>query len=114
MQKENASTASEVTQPSTENAQISQGGTLHSKNGYTQPSPQKPRTKISLEENPINRQISPEGGKRTYANIIKNQNEQGHLSTNIPSKLPTNPTEVDLFSTLLKLIHLEEVNELSY
>ncbi|GIY65857.1 hypothetical protein CEXT_428061 [Caerostris extrusa] len=73
-------------------------------------SPQKPRTKISLEENPINRQISLEGEKRTYASIIRNQNEQAHLSTNIPSKLPTNPTEEDLFSTLLKLIHLEEVN----
>ncbi|GIY15614.1 hypothetical protein CEXT_392201 [Caerostris extrusa] len=75
--------------------------------------PQKPRTKISLEENPINRQISPEGGKRTYANIIKNQNEQAHLSTNIPSKLPTNPTEVDLFSTLLKLIPWKKSTDLS-
>ncbi|GIY51751.1 nucleic-acid-binding protein from transposon X-element [Caerostris darwini] len=72
--------------------------------------PQRPRTKISLEENQINQQITPEGGQRTYANIIKNQKEQAHLSTNIPSKLPTNPTEVDLFSTLLKLIHREEVN----
>ncbi|GIY39497.1 hypothetical protein CEXT_653871 [Caerostris extrusa] len=86
MQKENASTAREATQPSTEDAQISQEGTLHSKNGYTPPA--KTKTKISLEENSINRQTSPESGKRTYANIIKNQNEQAYLSTNIPSKLP--------------------------
>ncbi|GIY76935.1 hypothetical protein CDAR_265081 [Caerostris darwini] len=48
--------------------------------------PQRPRTKISLEENQRNRQITPEGGQRIYANIIKNQNEQAHLSTSIPSK----------------------------
>ncbi|GIZ04050.1 hypothetical protein CEXT_89751 [Caerostris extrusa] len=48
--------------------------------------------------------------KRSYANIISNQNEQAHPSTISSSKLPKNPTEVDLFSTLLKLIHQEEVN----
>ncbi|GIY37422.1 nucleic-acid-binding protein from transposon X-element [Caerostris extrusa] len=82
-----------------------QGETLHSGNGYT-----PAKTKISLNENQTNRQLIPEGGKRTYASTIRDQNEQAHLSTTIPSKLPTNPTEVDLFSTLLKLVHLEEIN----
>ncbi|GIY05806.1 nucleic-acid-binding protein from transposon X-element [Caerostris darwini] len=72
--------------------------------------PQRPRTKISLEENRINRKSAPERSQRTYASTISNQNEQAHLSPSIPSKLKTNPTEVDLFSTLLKIIHLEEVN----
>ncbi|GIY56025.1 nucleic-acid-binding protein from transposon X-element [Caerostris extrusa] len=50
--------------------------------------PTPAKTKNYLEENSINRQISPEGGKHTYANIINNQDEQAHPSTNIPSKLP--------------------------
>ncbi|GIZ03648.1 hypothetical protein CEXT_481531 [Caerostris extrusa] len=88
MQKENASTAREATQPSTEDAQISPRRIPPpQKRIYLTPRKNQ-RTKIYLEENSINRQISPEGGKRTYANIINNQNEQAHPSTNIPSKLP--------------------------
>ncbi|GIY73485.1 hypothetical protein CDAR_90341, partial [Caerostris darwini] len=47
--------------------------------------PQRPRTKISLEENRINRQSAPERRQRTYANTISNQNEQAHLSPSIPA-----------------------------
>ncbi|GIY22035.1 hypothetical protein CEXT_585321 [Caerostris extrusa] len=55
---------------------------------WTQPTPpQKPKTKIYLEENSINRQNASEGVKRSYANIISHQNEQTHPPT---IKLPKN------------------------
>ncbi|GIY44465.1 hypothetical protein CEXT_431151 [Caerostris extrusa] len=97
----------EAMQPSTEDARISQRGILHNKNGHNQPLRKSQKTKIHLEENSINRQNASESVKRSYANIISHRNEQAHPPT---IKLPKNPTEVDLFSTLLKLVHHEEVN----
>ncbi|GIY09292.1 hypothetical protein CDAR_574521 [Caerostris darwini] len=73
-------------------------------------SPQKPRIKISLDENLTNHQIIPEGEKPfSPTQTSSDQNEQTHLPTTVPSKFPPNPTEVDLFSTILKLVHQEEI-----
>ncbi|GIY01642.1 hypothetical protein CDAR_117721 [Caerostris darwini] len=72
--------------------------------------PQKPRIKISLDENLTNHQIIPEGEKPfSPTQTSSDQNEQTHLPTTVPSKFPPNPTEVDLFSTILKLVHQEEI-----
>ncbi|GIY83118.1 hypothetical protein CEXT_767591 [Caerostris extrusa] len=100
----NALTDKETTPPSTEDAQISQGESRI----YQHPC-KKPRIKISLDENLTNHQIMSEDEKHTYVNVIRNQNEQNSSPNHCSKHTPPNPTEVDLFSTTLKLVHLEEI-----
>ncbi|GIY46871.1 hypothetical protein CEXT_710981 [Caerostris extrusa] len=76
---------------------------------YPKP-PQKPRIKIFLEENLTKHQVISQSGKLTYANIANGQNEQSLLPPAIPDQLPSHPTNVDLLSTILKLMHREGVN----
>ncbi|GIX84686.1 hypothetical protein CEXT_677241 [Caerostris extrusa] len=103
MQRENALTAKENTQPSTEDAQISQGETLPQQRRIYPTPPQKPRIKISLDENLTNHQIIPEGEKRTYANVIRDQNEQTCLPTIVPSKLHRIQLKTQPFRTYFNL-----------